>query len=167
MTFMLISSRNVQLYTTYQMDNQFYIHLQSNESLNYFTANKPGNFTCMLPQTVLLEGRWYVGLTEFEYTHKVTKQPYPLHLLVHSDVCKDSIVGDKKCQLLRYIPFTKKSGQRFFERLGPVHYYLVNKQTIDRVEISINAPGYLIDQVLSDQPVRCTLHFTKAPPLVL
>ena len=149
------------------MDNQFYVHLQSDESLNYYTGNTPGNFTCILPQTVHLEGRWYVGLVEFEYTHKITKQPYPLHLVVSANVCRDSIVGSKRCQLLRYIPISKKSGQRIFERLGPVHYYLVNKQTLDRVEISINAPGYLIDQVLSDQPVRCTLHFTKAPPLVL
>ena len=149
------------------MDIQFYVHLQSDESLNYYTGNKPGNFTCILPQTVHLEGRWYVGLVEFKYTHKITKQPYPLHLVVSANVCRDSIVGSKRCQLLRYIPISKKSGQRIFERLGPVHYYLVNKQTLDRVEISINAPGYVIDQVLCDQPVRCTLHFTKAPPLVL
>ena len=149
------------------MDNQFYIHLLSNDSLHYFSDNKPGKFTCMLPQNVHLDGRWYVGLAEFEYTHKITRQPFPLHLVVSTTLCKDSIVGGKTHQLLRFIPFTKKAGQRIFDRLGPVHYYLVNKQTIDQVEISINAPGYLIDQVLSDQPVRCMLHFTKAPPLVL
>ena len=152
---------------TFLKDSHFYIHLQSNELLNYFSYNKPGKFTCMLAQNVHLNDRWYVGIAEFEYNHKITKQPLPLHPVVPNTIYKDSIVGDKSHQLFRFIPLNKKAGQRIFDRLGHVHYYLVNKQTIDPVEISINVPGYLIDQVLdrsSDQPV---IHFTNAPPLVL
>ena len=156
---------SVLLYTFLKV-SQFYIHLQSNELLNYFSDNKPGKCTCMLLQNVHLNGRWYVSLAEFEYNHKIKRQPLPLHLVVPKTICKDSTVGDKSHQLFRFIPFNKKAGQRIFDRLGYVHYYLVNKQTIDPVEISI-VSGYLIDQVLSDQPVKCTIHFTNAPPLVL
>ena len=148
------------------MDNQFYLHLLSNDSLRYFETNRPWHFTCVLPETLHLDGRWYVGLVEIEYTHKVTKQDRPLHLTFSTDICKDTILGGKKGNLLRYIPFTGKSGKRVFASLGPIHYYLVNKQVIDRVEISINAPEQVIHEVLSDQPVRCSLHLTKAPPFV-
>ena len=149
------------------MDNQFYVHLNSNDSLNYFYTNKPWCFTTILPETLHLNGRWYVGLAECEYTHKFTKQNRPFHLTVSTNICKDSIIGTRKHQLLRYIPFLHKSGQRVFEKLGPIHYYLVNKQEIERIEIPINAPDFKVEEVLGDQAVKCTLHFTRAPPFVL
>ena len=77
------------------MDNQFYLHLLSNESLRYFETNRPWHFTCetLLLETLHLDGRWYVGLVEIEYTYKVTKQDRPLHLTDSTDICKDTILG--------------------------------------------------------------------------
>ena len=145
------------------MDNQFYVHLFSNENHNYFPSNKASCFTCLLPETLHLQGRWYVGLAEIEYTHGVKVKERPLHLQVCSDICTDSIKGSTKDGILRYIPIQGKRGHRVFETLAPVQYILVNKQEINRIEISIKAPTADYEDLFSREPVRCTLHFTKAP----
>lgn len=47
--------------------NGFYLTLPSNSSYRYFPDNKVNNFITKLPQTLALEGRWEVGLVEFQW----------------------------------------------------------------------------------------------------
>ena len=162
----------IQLLTHHQkkqttMDNQYYVHLFSNQNQNYFPDNKASHFTCLLPETLHLHGRWYVGLLEMEYTYQIHGKERPLHLCVSTDICADSINGDNKLGLLRYLPVKGKKEQRVFQNLAPVQYILVNKQDVDRIEITINCPTHGTKEVFSSEPLRCALHFTKAPPFLL
>ena len=150
------------------IDNQFYVHLISDDSINYFPSNEPWQFTCMLADVLILSGRCYVGLVEVEYSHKIKGNTRPFHITVSCDICADTIVGNRKCNVLRYVQMSQKNSQkRMLENLGTVHYLPANKQEIDRVKICLNVPGYSAEQVFASEPVRCTLHFTKSPPLIL
>ena len=62
------------------MDNQLYVHLISDDSINYFPSNEPWQFTCMLADVLILSGRWYVGLVEVEYSHKIKGNTRPFHI---------------------------------------------------------------------------------------
>ena len=148
-------------------DNQFYMHLFSDASDPYFPDNVPYEFTCMLPETITLQGRWFCALTEIEYTRKSSNAETPLHLAVYTDICRASITGNEKCTLLRYVPATKRKGQRIYYTPGSVNYIMVNKHDIDRIRIWIKCPGSTPEAVFDAKPCRVSLHFCKGPPVVL
>ena len=153
--------------TTSTMDNQFYVHLFSNGNEKYFPENTSSHFTSLLPEILHLTGRWYVGLAEIEYKHQLKGKERPLHLCVSTDICLDSITGNTKAGVLKYMLVMGQKGKRMLERFAPVHYILVNKQEIDRIDINIINTTFTNDELFGAEPVRCTLHFTKAPPFVL
>ena len=48
-------------------DNEFYINLLSNGSMQFYPDNKTTSFTTELPKTINLPGDWVVGLAEFQF----------------------------------------------------------------------------------------------------
>ena len=149
------------------MEDQFYVHLFSNASDNYFPGNIPWEFTCMLPEPILLQGRWLCALTEIEYSRKNTDAILPLHMAVYTDICRASTTGSEKSTLLRYVPMARKKGQRVFHTPASINYMLVNKNTIDRIRIAIKCPGSTPESLFAVEPCRVTLHFSRCPPSLL
>lgn len=49
------------------MKESFYLTLLSNSSMEYFPNNKTTLFSTKLPKSIVLEGKWYVGVVEFQY----------------------------------------------------------------------------------------------------
>ena len=49
------------------MENQFYIVLPSNSSMDVYPNNTTACFTVNLPQEIRLKGEWEVGLSESHY----------------------------------------------------------------------------------------------------
>lgn len=50
-------------------NNNFYLTLMSNSSLNYYSENKTSGFTVHLPQKIQLTGEWVVALAEMHYPY--------------------------------------------------------------------------------------------------
>ena len=149
-------------------ENQFFIHLFSNASDNYFPENTAHTFTSVLPETLTLPGRWYCGLVEIEYSKKSSNQEPPLHLAVHTDICQTSITGNQKSSLLRYIPMPRTKGaRRVFHTPATVNYLLVNKNVIDRISVSIKPYNTTPESLVGSSCSRVALHFVKAPPVLL
>ena len=48
------------------MKDEFYIVLQNNSSMNYFSENTTSHFITQLPQQIRLRGSWSVALTEVQ-----------------------------------------------------------------------------------------------------
>ena len=150
------------------MTDQFFITLFSNSSDNYFPENRPFRYTSILPETITLNGRWFIGLTELEYSKKSTSEGTALHLAVFADIVKASITANEKCSLLRYIPMVRsKAARRVFHTPASINYMEVNKQVIDRISIVIKPYGTDPESLFGAQPSRLTVHMTKAPPLLL
>ena len=149
-------------------DNQFFVHLYSNSSDAYFPDNTPYRFTSVLPETISLSGRWYCALTELEYTVKSSTDKPPLHLAVHSDICKSSIAGSEKIPLLRYVPVVRNKGpKRIFHTPTYANYVLVNNHVIDRIAITIKPYNTSPETLFGSEPSRLSVHFSKSPPLLL
>lgn len=51
------------------MDNNLFLTLMSNSSLNYYSENKTSGFTVHLPQKIQLTGNWVVALAELHYPY--------------------------------------------------------------------------------------------------
>lgn len=51
------------------VNNNFYLTLMSNSSLNYYPENKTSAFTIHLPQKIQLLGEWTVALAELHYPY--------------------------------------------------------------------------------------------------
>ena len=133
------------------MKSDFYLHLSSADSKEYFPENKSTHFTVKLPEVLHLEGEWRVSLCEL--FHPSVDKPQFLWLL--TDVCDDTIIDGKKLPLLRIFQGKKRQAHVEFTQL---HYKSVNKETIERITVYIRsdngeAPSF------SSETLRCTLHF--------
>ena len=74
--------------------------LTSTDSANIHIGNKPHDFRVHLNTPLLLDGSWTVSLLEFSIKPKI-KLKNPPDVMVFSNLCNDSIVGDGELPLLR------------------------------------------------------------------
>ena len=51
------------------MENEFYVTLPSNSSMQYFPDNRTSNFLTKLSRTLQLDGEWEVAVAEKDYPH--------------------------------------------------------------------------------------------------
>ena len=51
------------------MDNQFYITLKSNSSIDYFPNNNASKFKVKLANQINLDDKWELAITEITYPH--------------------------------------------------------------------------------------------------
>ena len=131
------------------METQFYLHLSSEDSKTYFPGNDTGRFTVKLPEILQLQGSWEVALCAIDLP-KVKKKPQ--RILVCSDICMESIYGEKRLPLLRVIT------GRLSTSFQPLQYIPVRIQEAERVTVYIKSGS---DEILSfpKGSTSCTLHF--------
>ena len=133
------------------MEAQFYVHLSSADSKQYFSKNNTSRFTVKLPEILHLKGQWEVALCTISIPKTKPKQK---KLLVCSDLCGESIIGEKCLPLLRVLT------GRIPTSFEPLQYMPVRLQDtcIERVTIYINSEtGDPASFVAGD--CDCTLHF--------
>ena len=88
------------------IDEDFFIVLTSNSSKKQYTNNKTCAFTCHIPASYNLEGRWEVCLWSLCATSKVVQDDLledpPGSILVYTDIVTDTVIGDTTASLLAY-----------------------------------------------------------------
>lgn len=97
--------------------------LKSSDSLDLYSDNKPYDFYVHLPRPLTLTGFWTVSLLEVcMFNNKRTD------LYIYTNLCEDTIVGDKELPLLRRVYSKRSSPNEIFTypyevptRLGQVH----------------------------------------------
>lgn len=108
--------------------------LRSKDSPQRHADNTPHDFRVHLPRPLTLTGYWSVSLTEF--TLKLAKaipQDKGSDLYVCSDLCEDTVVGERELPLLRRV-YTRKSSNITYKipyevplrlgHFGDVHIYI-------------------------------------------
>ena len=131
------------------MEAQFYVHLSSADSKQYFSKNDTSRFNVKLPEILHLKGQWEVALCTISIPKTKPKQK---KLLVYSDLCGESIIGEKRLPLLRVLT------GRIPTSFEPLQYIPVRLQDIECVTIYINSEtGDPASFVTGD--CDCTLHF--------
>lgn len=147
------------------MDSHFYVHLSSDACKEYYPSNNSLDFTVKLPTTLRLDSPgWFCGLCEIEFAPmpKTSKT-----MLVLTDICQESIVDSKTVPLLRAVSIsnnkiTRKSFSIVYDK---VFYMPLKQQRFDRIHVYIKSTDGVPLPSFEDQPLRCTLHFQKSPPL--
>lgn len=66
--------------------------MSSEQSLDYYPANKTHTFTVDLAENMMKLGKWYVTLTEICIPELTDNNQSPV-LNIYSNICEDSIVG--------------------------------------------------------------------------
>ena len=89
----------VDWHSPIRMERQFYLHLSSKDSMQYFLGNDTSRFTVKLPEILHLNGQWEVALCEIGLPKA---KPQPNKLLVCSEICNESIC-EKRLPLLRVV----------------------------------------------------------------
>ena len=79
------------------MENEFYF-LSSSDSLSYHPDNKCYSFIIELPERIILEGNWAIGLCDFFNSSCLTET-----LFVLCDICDNSYIGDCLKPILRIL----------------------------------------------------------------
>ena len=104
------------------MEAQFYVHLSSADSKQYFSKNDTSRFTMKLPEILHLKGQWEVALCTISIPKTKPKQKKLL-------VCSESIIGEKRLPLLRVLT------GRIPTSFEPLQYIPVRLQDIECVTI--------------------------------
>ena len=134
------------------MKKQFYVHLSSDDSKEYFTENNSSKFTVILPEQLHLTGSWEVALCAISYPKL---RPKPNKILICSDICSESIIGEKRLPLLEVI--TGKLPASFYPR----QYIPVRVQEVNQISVYIkDGSGALAS--FNRGTSMCTLHFKKS-----
>lgn len=133
------------------MKSDFYVHLSALDSKEYFPDNQVDHFTVKLPEILHLDGNWQVALCEIFHPYGTRPQV----LLALTNICNDTIVGEKKLPLLRIFRTPKRQGHIEFSQL---HYKSVTVEAIDRITIYIKTVKGE-DPSFTSKALSCTLHF--------
>ena len=117
--------------------------------MQYFPGNNTSRFAVKLPEILHLNGQWEVALCEIGLPKA---KPQPKKLLVCSEICNESIIGEKRLPLLRVV--TGKI-PAFFRTL---QYIPVRPQDIERITLYIaSETGAPVS--FAQGECSCTLHF--------
>ena len=83
--------------------------LRSSDSHNIYPGNTSYDFKVHIPKPLYFQGHWTVSLLEFSLLSDDTKR----ELYVCSNLCQDSIVGERELPLLRRV-FLEKAGNNIY-----------------------------------------------------
>ena len=144
------------------MENQHYLYLSSENSLDVYPYNSPGNFYCKLPQPLQLQGHWEVALLQIQYMNAYyagTKTPR--NLFVCTDICTESTLGSQKISVLKRVNNTNSAADQPIEsEINHVTYVSVQQENVDVLRIYIkDDAGKLV--VFSQGPLLVTLHLRR------
>jgi hypothetical protein len=105
--------------------------IKSSDSLELYSDNKPYDFYVHLPRPLTLMGYWTVSLLSLEVCMFSNKRA---DLYVYTNLCENTIVGDKELPLLRRVYLKRSSRNEIYThpyevptRLGQVqdvHIYI-------------------------------------------
>ena len=131
------------------------LHVNSESSAETYSGNKPEDFVCKLPQTIVLEptGEWYACLRQCSFGFPFTQSP----LYVCCDVCSDVITGERKLPALRVVH--SKTGSFYDSCL----YVPIKATYLDRLRFYVLRTADFkkprSGRTTSEKPVKPT-HFT-------
>ncbi len=145
------------------MQSNYRITVRSDQSLKYWPDNKPSHFRIHLKSPLKIEGLWLVAITDIYARLRISgtdRTHWYKHLYISSDMCTESIVGDKYSPLLRAI-FPTSAG-RWMRSFALPQFVALRVKELSEVDILITDENDLPASFLTD-PVTLTLHFRRCP----
>ena len=145
------------------MTSHQYLYLSSDDSLNYFPANSPSNFTVKMLSPLIFRCNQFIGLLAFQYCDLFTnKQGYAesanRNIYICSDICQQSFVKDRMLPVLTrlYIDSNNDSAVKEVTITNPIYIPIVQYFSQDLHIYITDDYGEIIS--LSNGPTKLTLH---------
>jgi len=136
---------------------EFYIHLSSEDSKDLYPHNTPADFRVQLPERIQLLGRWKCALAEIKFVSPTQRSTLDTSLLLNSNLCDSSIVGNTKAPILRRMPLTRGTYNKTYDFL---HYYPIKTFNFDTIHLYINTDTGERASFIRG-PLKATLHFRR------
>ena len=133
---------------------EMYVYLSSDSSLQYHKGNSPSNFTSYLPQKLIFDGEWEVGLVQILFP----QSDKSMHVNILSNVVCDSLYENNMLPILRWMNLSRKGK---FVTIDHPLYISVCKDHVDNISICIKNLTGEVHSFKVNEPVRCVLHFRK------
>ena len=119
----------------------FYITLPSSSSSDLYPVNEANNFTNNLLDIISLDSDYEVALVEFHLSGTIKPSDnIPINeILVYSDICSCSNLGDKLSPILRVIPVNllKRNSFRTHIIYNSPHYVPVASRIFSQIKIEL------------------------------
>ncbi|CAH1776704.1 unnamed protein product, partial [Owenia fusiformis] len=140
------------------MTSQFYVYLNSKDSMDLYPSNNNTSFTVKLPRYVsLAREHWQVGLVEIK--HPTIYKTVVMNVLC--DLCEGSIAGGEYLPLLRQVH--AHQDQVFYsanqQSFNPILYKTIIPSGFQHITITIKAAKGTGDLSFNELPFYCALHF--------
>ena len=143
-----------------ERNHDYWIYLSCKDSLAYNPQNKSNKFTVRLPEVLRFSEKWEVALTDLTYLSDFTVQKKPTFLVIHSNICDDSIINGEKISILQKIFIGEKTGKLEHGDISNLKYIRVKVNEISSIEIDIKTEegDYC---PFKENTFWCTLYFRK------
>ena len=148
----------------------FFMFLASDDSSSIYTNNTYKDFCVEFDHEIVLEAecgfgfrqQWQFAVTEVTLDTIKTDEGLPESTVILCDLCKPSYIKGTQAQVLR----TLSSAGELTGSLGLTHYIGVNKNTFNRVRISLLnrdlKPLLPANGWPETARLKCTLHFIRS-----
>lgn len=133
-----------------------YVFMDSSLSADEFPNNKNTDFTNRMPEQLLEEGTWLVGLIDI-CMPPVQGGAYLVSIM--SDICATSNTGNTKIPILRKVAGVSQSACTTLS-FPHVIYVPVLTRNINTIRVYIRGEGGNCPS-FNNTPLACTLHFLK------
>ena len=137
----------------------FYMYLNHTDSKHLYPNNRPDNFTIHLPQSLVLDGDWSVGLWDLRLKAKGTSRQ---DSFIFCDAVDTSYVQGWPLKIIKRVTLKPKYTEIQF---NPVQYFKYdNTIKRDTLQFSISEASPSVTSSLEFQQVTYTLHFKRTIP---
>ncbi len=134
---------------------EVYLTLSSKDSLKIFPNNEANDFTVNLPEPLIFDSNWSVGLCDIQYSQPRSSSK---NLWIYMDLVAESIVGDTKKQLLRRIAIGPQHRGTIVTRYPDLQLLPLARHVVRTITLHITGDkGKGIS--FQDKLVICTLVF--------
>lgn len=144
-------------------NNDFYISLLSNNSMDRYPNNTLSSFTNHLAQPIdLSSDDWQVGIVEFECNKAPSVKGLVTLACVYTDFIKPQLIGNSLTRYLRIVSMKNASINIQIIQFKPVQYCPIDQKYLESISILIaNLEGKNIDFDPSTTPTYILLHFKR------
>lgn len=147
----------------------FYLVVNSNDSLEYFQENQAGNFRVKLKEALFLQGSgWHVGLCEINGLLWDVDSDDTVYICCN--ICNGVLLPNGSEGLLR--PMRISDDGEIHETFSYVMYSPLQTQFIDVIEIKLKVNSFITDLIIKEEEQQkspnnvkagtwCVLHFQQ------
>ena len=137
-------------------EDEHFLFLKSDDSLDFYPLNRPDNFTVQLSEPIHLDDSiWICALRDF--TCHLT---YPQNLYIFCDIVQDSHVFGRKLPIMQRVPEMVNDQTYVVESYDSSVCFKITRPVLTHITVYIKN-AQLLRPSFADKPTTCMLHLIR------